>query len=402
MPLFRTARPNSLGASIQNLIGQGGGQGALSDLYAESMAAKVAHDWSAAEKLRAEAEAGRASLAARTNPAIAEQFATQAAGLDIPSGRRLGAHLRGDMEQPSGADIEDAGAAGVEARPYVTGAPVLEPGQRERFQNAIGATIANVLATGKTNAEQLAHAPRRIAEASAIAKAAAAADRGDVTKTNLYSAGVVQGKELTPFKTDARGIVTDEYTGALNEGGQYAAIARKAEQALERQRGAAAGEHAAKAADIRAGTSHAPVVTIKKDAQGNDMIGSDGKPVLEYSWRRDTQGRAPAPGSSPAGGRGGQRTFAPEQIQRWIDGAVKDEFNIRSRAHAALSYKERLNKPAPNLDDVRAEVEQRYKRGEIAPKPDQIPPADYPNAKWNAGRGVWTVNVDGREMAVVE
>lgn len=310
MPLFRTARPNSLGASIQNLIGQGGGQGALSELYGESMAAKIAHDWSAAEKLRAEAEAGRASLAARTNPAIAEQFATQAAGLDIPSGRRLGAHLRGDMEQPSGADIEDAGAAGVEARPYVTGAPVLEPGQRERFQNAIGATIANVLATGKTNAEQLAHAPRRIAEASAIAKAAAAADRGDVTKTNLYSAGVVQGKELTPFKTDARGIVTDEYTGALNEGGQYAAIARKAEQALGAQRGAAAAEHAAKTGDIKGGTSHPMVAVIKKDAQGNDMIGSDGKPVLEYVPRTQLQGRTPVPGSSAAGQRGANETEA--------------------------------------------------------------------------------------------
>jgi hypothetical protein len=375
----------------------------LSDLYAEAMGAKVAHDWSAAEKLRAETEALREGQAARTNPAIAEAFATHAAGLDLPSGRRLAANLRGDMEQPSGADIEDARAGGIEPRPYVTGAPVLAPGQRERFQNAIGATIANVLATGKTNAEQLAHAPRRLAEGNLVADAAAAAARGDVTGVNLRSAGALHGKELTPFKTDARGIVTNEYTGKLDEGSQYAGLARAAEKALAGQRGASAREHVARATDIERGTSHAPIAMIAKDAQGNDMIGSDGKPVIEMVYRNQQGGRTPAPGSPAAGGgRGGQRTFAPEQIRRWIDQEVRAEYKLRAGAHDSLPIKERRATTRPTLESVRENVEARYRRGEIQPSADRIPPADYPDATWNAQRGVWTVTVNGREMAVVE
>lgn len=212
MPTFRTAPSLDLKASIRRAVASQN-LGPAGEMEADFAAARTAKELSLADKARAEVEKIQRGEADRKDPALTAEYAGNVAGMDRPSAYRMAANLRGDLEQPGVADIQDAEAAGGTARPYVTAAPVVAPEQRQAFQGALASAFANRLATGNTNAEQLAHSAGRFNENAILTKAAEAAAAGDVSGVNLNAAGVLGKNELTPFKTSAQGVTTNEYTG---------------------------------------------------------------------------------------------------------------------------------------------------------------------------------------------
>jgi hypothetical protein len=223
MPTFRTAPSTSLTASIRRMVASGGGKlSPLQEMQADAMAAQTAQHLGLAEKARAEAEAMRNSQADRANPAVATEYAGNVAGIDAPTATRLSNHLRGVLEQPSVADMDDAAIVGAEAKPFVTGAPNLEPGTQRLFQSALASTIANRLATGKTNAHQLALSGEHINKTALINDAANAETVPEANR--IVSA--VAGRLREPFKTNAQGTVLNEETGDLDESSDLAGAVR--------------------------------------------------------------------------------------------------------------------------------------------------------------------------------
>jgi hypothetical protein len=155
MPIFRAAPSNDLGTAIRQAIASSN-LGPMAEIQADMSAAKTVRDLGLAEKARAEVEEMQRAQADRNNPALATEYARNVAGLDAPTATRLSNHLAGVLEQPGPGDQDDAMMVGKDAEPYVTGAPSVTDGQRRGFQTALASLIANRLATGKTNADQLA------------------------------------------------------------------------------------------------------------------------------------------------------------------------------------------------------------------------------------------------------
>lgn len=210
--------------------------GPMAEMQADAAAAQTAQHFGLAEKARAEVEAMQRAEADRTSPAVATQYAGHAAGMTMPDASRLSQHIQGVLEQPGPGDIDDAMVVGKEAQPYPTAAPNVPDAQKRLFQSALAATFANRMATGKTNAEQMAHAGERVNETALINQAA---NEPDVPTANRIVAAVGR-KVREPFKTNAQGTVLNEETGALNEGGQLAKVVRTNLGAQANQRQAAA------------------------------------------------------------------------------------------------------------------------------------------------------------------
>lgn len=244
MPTFRTAPSGNLATSIRNMIASGGSKlGPVQEMAVDEAAARTAHNMTLAEKARAEVEAMQAAQAQRADPALRTEYAAHAAGIDMPDATRLSGAIRGQMEQPAPGDIDDAAAVGADAKPYPMARPNLQPGQERLFRSALASTIGNLIATGKTNAEQLAHASDRTNETALTARAA---EEPDVPTANRIVAALA-GKIREPFKTNPHGTVLNEETGAVDEGSQLATAVRKHVDAQTVQAGAAAARDRAHA-----------------------------------------------------------------------------------------------------------------------------------------------------------
>lgn len=249
MPVFRSTPSRDLTSSIRRAVASAGmANDPLNEMQADMAAASTAQKLSLADKARAEVEQMQRAEADRKDPALAAEYAGNVAGLDVPTATRLSNHIRGVLEQPSRADIEDADMVGAEAQPFVTGAPNVTEGQRRGFQSALASLIANRLATGKTNAEQLAQAGGTV---NKTALQNEASDATTVPDENRLVAAMT-GKLREPFKTNAQGTVLNEETGDLNEGTQLAGVVRGHVEAQGKQATAAANASNAHAGLFRA------------------------------------------------------------------------------------------------------------------------------------------------------
>lgn len=226
MPTFRTSPSLDLKASIRRLVASqdAGGEG---EMAADFAAARTAKEMSLAEKARAEVEKIKNSEADRRDPALTAEYAGNVAGMDRPSAYRMAANLRGDLEQPSAADIDDAEAAGGAAKPYITGAPNVGPDQRQAFQGALASAFANRLATGNTNAEQLAKAAGTFNENPILSKAAEAAAAGGAAPAVALSGGGPGAPETPPTPSGAAagtlpGTAGTQLMQDPDSGGKYA------------------------------------------------------------------------------------------------------------------------------------------------------------------------------------
>lgn len=237
MPTFRSQPSSDLASSIRRAVASRNFNNPDQiNMVADQAAATTAQHMGLAEKARAEAEAIRNAEAARGDPKVSQEFASRSAGLTDAEGGRLMGHLRGAIEQPSSNDDLDASMVGKEAQPFTMEPPNIKPGQRRGFESALASTIANRIATGHTNAQQLAMSGQDI---NKTAVQNAATDATSVPEANKLVAAIT-GKVREPFKTNAQGTVLNEETGDLNEGTKLAAAVRTNLGAQAAQRTAAA------------------------------------------------------------------------------------------------------------------------------------------------------------------
>lgn len=267
MPVFRTTPSTSLTQSIARAVRSAGmADNPMLEMQADQAAASTAQHLSLAEKARAEADQMRRAEADRQNPAIATEFASRASGMTDVQGTRMSNYLKGVLEQPGPSDVDDAAAVGKEAQPFATAAPNVGDQQKRGFQTALAALVANRLATGHTNADQLTQATGNLQKQSLVEQAAEAPD----VPTGNRLIAALSGKIREPFKTNAQGTVLNEETGALGEGSQLAGVVRKHVSAQAAKEGAAAGRESAHGDLYRAQTDNA-----KQGA---------GKPPSGYMW----------------------------------------------------------------------------------------------------------------------
>lgn len=330
MPYFSSTPSSGLAASLRRAVGGLGG-GALDPLQAiqiDRLAADTAHKLTLSEKLRVESENLRRAGADRQSPELASEYASNAAGIDIPTGTRLSNHLRGVLEQPSAADIDDSAAVGREAEPFRTGAPNIEPGKRRLYQSAIAATIANRLATGKTNAQQLTAAGGNV-QGDQLTEEAIQAPTNTIANRIIAAAS---GKTYAPFRTNAQGTVIDEGTGNLAEGSQLAARVRALAGARAGAASAAAG-----ASTAAAGASNAR----------REFIAGPQTRLASARAEQVVAGRPATP-------------IAPQRVARMIDMSTLAEFKAEKAAWDALPLSKRNATPAPSMAAVRDRVASRY------------------------------------------
>lgn len=309
MPTFRTKPSGDLTSAVRRLVASGGSNlGPLGEAQADAMAAKTARDMSLAEKARAEVEAMRGAEAARSDPALAAEYAGNVAGMDVPTSTRLSDHLRGVLEQPAPGDVDDAMTIGREAQPYPTGAPNVAEPQKRLFQSALASAVANRIATGKTNAAQLAQAGDRINETALTNQAA---NTESVPAANRIIAAVA-GKIREPFKVGAQGQVLNEEDGTVNEG---TALARAA-AALSGSRTATEGSRQTElGARATRNTAQAGLATARTGAVD----------------RGETN-------------RGGNR-YSPQQVERWVSEVARKEWEvIPSKERKGMNYQQHLDK----------------------------------------------------------
>jgi hypothetical protein len=337
MPYFSTRPRSSLGSSIRRLFAGGAGIDPSQQIGIEQAAATTAHRLALMDKLRAETGQMEQAAAARVNPDLAAEYAGHAAGMDVPTATRMGQHLRGVMEQPSTADVEDAAMAGRDAAPYRVSAPDVTPGQRRLFQSAIAATIANRLATGKTNADQFAKAGGNVQDNMLTEEAIAAKDLP--TQNRIVAAA--SGKTYTPFRTNAQGVTTDQGAGTVDEGSQLAARVRALAEGRTVQARAAAG-----ASGAAAGASNA--LTTLRGKQGG---------LVDARTDRVRSGQPATP-------------VAPERVARMIDMTALGEYKAVKAAYDALPFSQKKATKPPELGAIREQVAQRYQQpgtqGEIS------------------------------------
>jgi hypothetical protein len=339
MPTFRTAPTPGLHESISRAVAASRrGITPLDEAQVEQYRTKQDHELALTDKVRAEAEALRSAQADRTNPAVATEYAGNVAGMSGPDSTRLAAHLRGAMEPPSAADAQDAATVGAEAQPYPMAAPNLAQGQQRQFQSALAATLANRLATGKTNAEQLAHSGTRIDENALVNQAAG---ETNAPVANAIVAALAR-KPREPYATNAQGTVLNQETGALNEGGDLANAVRNLATAKAGTEASHAGAY-----DSQAGLS---------DVRAAQLPGEVASRIAR---------NAAAAARTAAAPRGGT-AVAPERIVRMIDMTSANEFKIEKAAWDALPAAKRKTVPAPTMASIRSGVEKRYRSSPAA------------------------------------
>lgn len=272
MPFFSTQPSSSLTSALRSAVGSLGGPDPLKLLQAqhlmaqnENAASQTQYHSAMAQKALAEVNAARQAETLRADPAAQAQVAGDVAGMNTPDASRLMNHLRGVMEQPSAMDDEDASLVGATAKPFVTSEPVMQPGQRTRFQEALAGLGFNRMATGKTNAAELGKAVGEVQGQGITQAVQNALARGDAQGASGMNQGGKLGNDIKLFdNVGSTGATFAPATGAVQAdpaaqpdnkllGGTLAEIAAKAvrERAQAEQARAAAGAHSASAARTR-------------------------------------------------------------------------------------------------------------------------------------------------------
>jgi hypothetical protein len=266
--------------------------------------AAQAHNMSLAEKARAEVEAmqrARRSATIRTSHRVRRARR----GHRLPDATRLVGAIRGVMEQP-GPATSTTRAVGAERSPIRWRA---EPRARAGalFRSALASTIANRIATGKTNAAQLAQAGDRINETALTNQAAKRARRAGGEPI----IAAVAGKVREPFKSGAQGQVLNEETGDVNE----TALAQAAARSPARARRPRARGRPSSARARRRNTSQAGLADARKAAVK----------------RGETN-------------KGGARV-TPQQVERWVSEVARKEWDtIPARERKGMNYQQHLDK----------------------------------------------------------
>ena len=301
MPIFKTQPSANLRTAIMNAARSGGFGGArLSaedeeaiDLKASTHAADIGYKNALAEKARGEFQIARDKQAAaeaaerrRRDPMLRTEYAAMGSGMNIPDATRLAGAIRGEYEQPSAADMADAGAVGADAVPYPMQEPNADPGQKRLFRALMTAVQGLDFATGPTNAEQLAKAG-----GEHQANAVSAAIQEEIARGNYLGASAMnQGaKPGTAIKLHENvgntGATFAPATGVVaadpkaQPGNTLLARTLATAAAEEQQRRGAA---AASTAAAEASRAHAGLYTAQ--AENERRGGTQGRPPAGFRW----------------------------------------------------------------------------------------------------------------------
>jgi|GEM_PF-4673312 len=194
MPEFRIRRPTSITDSLRALLTSSPNLTAADQAAIDNHVATVAQRTALADKARWEVESARTAEAFRNDPENALTMAAVQAGIPLPIARQARDYALG-ME-------------GIER-------PDLTPEQDRAFRAVMTGAMANRLATGKTNADQLTHGVRRTQDSILANRAAEIANAGEQAPL-LAAAGL---KPREPFANpNAQGLVTNQETGTVTVG----------------------------------------------------------------------------------------------------------------------------------------------------------------------------------------
>ena len=246
MPLFKSQRPRGIGQSVRAMLSSSPRLSGVEQAQAEHLGAQTGHQQALSEQIRLKLEQEREAAQARSDPNLRTEYAGTVAGLDSPTARRFEKFRTGAVE-PQIAPMDEEGnpmPPAVYARPEN-----VTPEQERSYRSALASTMANMLATGETNAEQLAHAGGRLSSQKMLDDASRSGI--PVPEQNTLIAAAT-GKIREPFEVTAGGALLNKETRELDETPLAAVAARQAVEALTGQRGAAAALSTTRAGDITA------------------------------------------------------------------------------------------------------------------------------------------------------
>lgn len=223
MPTFRARRPSGIAESIATMLSSSPTLSASDIMKADQLQTDIAHKTALAEKARLEVENERLAHQMRTDPALMTDFAANVAGLTRAQGQGMRDYYGGrDFQATAPVQMDDEGQQlppAIAQRP----AGVTDP-QARLFQSTIGAAFGNLLATGKTNAEQLAKAGGELQGQGITQTVQDLIARGDVARASALSQGGKLGSPIKLVENIAgTGATFEPATGAVRTDNPLAA-----------------------------------------------------------------------------------------------------------------------------------------------------------------------------------
>lgn len=195
-----------------------------------------------AEKARLEAQIMREQQDRAQDPALRNEFAANSAGLTTALGQQVNDLVSGRdfmKASPLQPQVDEEGNAYPPAV-RTTLPDGVSPAQRDAYQQAIAAHIAQSIATGKTNAQQLMQGVQ-VGQETGMRRRISDPQEGLIPdEQNLLSAGIT-GKTVEPF-SQTGGIVLNRQTGDTTDAeGEIATAIRQRINAQAGASNAAAG-----------------------------------------------------------------------------------------------------------------------------------------------------------------
>lgn len=231
MPSFHT-RPKSSGiaASVRALLSSSPNLSEADILRGHAAAASAEHNTALAEKVRLEIENEKRAEALRNDPNLQNEYGATTSGITVPQGAQLSEYIRG-VTSPPVTPVDDQGNANPQNPPV---RPDVTPEAERGYRSAIGALIAQRLATGKTNAEQITHGQGNLL-AQAVRGAMAGAD--NITDENQLGHSIgVPAREPFSRGPNPQGVMVNQETGDLTTDTELHDAAVKAAEALATKR----------------------------------------------------------------------------------------------------------------------------------------------------------------------
>lgn len=210
MPSFYT-RPKSGGvaSSVRALLNSSPNLSEADLLRGHAAAASAEHNTALAEKIRLEIEREREAERLRSDPGVGNEYAATASGMTVPQGSQLSEYIRG-VTSPPATSVDDQGYANPPNPPV---RPDVTPEAERGYRSSIASLIANRLATGKTNAQQLTGAGGNLLT-QAVRGAMTGADNITDENTLGHSIGV-PAREPFSRGPNPQGIMPNQETGEL-------------------------------------------------------------------------------------------------------------------------------------------------------------------------------------------
>lgn len=232
MPSFYTRAPHKTGiaGSVRALLNSSPNLSESDILRGHAAAASAEHNSALAEKIRLEIERERGAEKLRADPGIQNEYGATTSGITVPQGAQLSEYIRG-VTSPPATPVDDQGYANP-ANPPIR--PDITPEAERGYRSAIGALIANRLATGKTNAEQLTHGQGNLLT-QAVRGAMTGADNITDENTLGHSIGVPAREPFTRGP-NPQGVMVNQETGDLTTDTPLHDAAVKAVEALATKR----------------------------------------------------------------------------------------------------------------------------------------------------------------------